>query len=79
MVPVFLIEFLLEGLHLTALEIGDLDGPPALGGPGHGGEHQFQHRFFAPGIGDDLQTPALLDKQPFKQVCGPRCPAVGHR
>ena len=77
--PVFLVHLVSERGHLAALEIGDLDRPPSLGSSRHGGEHQLENRLFAPGIGDDLEAPALLDKQPFKQIGRPRCPAVGHR
>jgi hypothetical protein len=29
----------------VALEVGDLDGAPALGGSGHRGKHELEHRF----------------------------------
>ncbi len=58
---VFLVELGPEGSHLPSLEVGDLDGAPALGGAGHGGEHELEDGFLAEGVGDDLQAPALLE------------------
>lgn len=74
-----MIEFLPDRLHLAALEVGDLDRAPALGGADHGTEHELEHGFLAEGVGDDLEPPALLDEEPFEQVCRPDRPAVGDR
>jgi Calcineurin-like phosphoesterase len=60
---VFLIEFLSDNEHLSALEVSDPDGSPALGGADHGAEHQFQHRLLAEGVGNDLEPSSLLDEQ----------------
>ena len=60
---VFLIEFLSEGGHLSALEVGELDGSPTLGGADHGAEHELEDGPFAEGVGEDLEAPPLLDKE----------------
>jgi hypothetical protein len=65
---VVLIELLPEGGHLAALEPGDPERSPTLGGAGHGAEHQFQNRLLAERVGDDLQAPALLDEQALQQI-----------
>ncbi len=56
---IFLIQLLSESRHLTAFEARDLDRSPALGGPGHGGEHELQNGFLTKSVGDDLQAAAL--------------------
>ena len=56
------VELLSDGAHLTALELADPDGPPALGGADHGAEHELEHGLLAKGVGDDLEPPALLDE-----------------
>jgi hypothetical protein len=81
---VVVIELLSEGSHLAALELGDADRAPALGGPGHGAEHQLEDRLLAERVGDDLETAALLDEQAFQEIgrsgrapVGDRQPEVG--
>ena len=59
---VFVVELLSDGAHLTALELADPDGPPALGGADHGAEHELEDGLLAEGVGDDLEPPALLDE-----------------
>ena len=76
---VFLIELLSEGGHLSALEIGELDGSPTLGGADHGAEHELEDGLFAEGIGDDLQAPAFLDEEALQQVRRAGRPAVRDR
>ncbi len=71
-----MIEFLSDGLHLTALEVGDPDRPPAFGGADHGAEHELEDRLLAEGVGDDRQAPSLLDEQTLHQVGGADRPAV---
>ena len=51
-----------SSVSLTALELADPDGPPALGGADHGAEHELEHGLLAEGVGDDLEPPALLDE-----------------
>ena len=63
-----MIELLSDGFHLAALEVGDPDRPPALGGADHGAEHELEDGLLAEGIGDDLEAPALLDEQALEQV-----------
>jgi len=55
---IFLVEFGAQRRHLASLEVGDLDGPPALGGPCHGGEHELENQLFAKCVGNDLEPPA---------------------
>ena len=74
-----MIELLPDGNHLTALEIGDPDGPPALGGADHGTEHELEDGLFAERIGNDLEAPALLDEQTLQKVRCPDGSAVGDR
>ena len=74
---VFAVQLLSESRHLTAFEVGDLDRSPALGSPGHGGEHQLEDSFLAEGIRNDLQAPALFEEETLEEI---RClgrPAVG--
>ncbi|AZN98000.1 MAG: hypothetical protein EOR36_31985 [Mesorhizobium sp.] len=51
---VFLIEFVPDGGHLAALEIGDPDCPPPLGSSDHGAEHKLENGLLAEGIGKGL-------------------------
>jgi hypothetical protein len=39
----------------------------------------FKNRAFTEGIGNDLEAPPLLNKQPFEQVGGADCPPMRHR
>jgi hypothetical protein len=48
---VFLTKFGFDRSHLAALEVGDLNGAPALGGADHGAEHELEHWLLAEGIG----------------------------
>ena len=57
---VFVIELGSEGWHLAALEVRDLDRSPALGGSGHGGEHELEDGLLAEGVGYDIEAPALF-------------------
>jgi hypothetical protein len=65
---ILLVEVLSEHCDLAALEVGELDGAPAVGGAGHGAEHELEHRALAEGVRDDLQAPALLDEQALEKV-----------
>ncbi len=58
-----MIQLLSDVGHLSALEVGDLNRPPAFGGADHGAEHEFEDRLLAEGVGEDLETPAFLDEQ----------------
>jgi hypothetical protein len=58
-----LIELASDSGHLAALEVGNLDGAPTLGGADHGAEHELEDGLLAEGIGDDLEAPALLEEQ----------------
>ena len=49
-----------------ATEVSDFDCSPALGGPGHGGEHQLEDGFLTESVGDNLQAAALLKEQTLK-------------
>src|SRR6266542_437349 len=75
---VFLIELVADGCKLTALELGDLDGSPTLGGAGERTKHQLEDRPLAEGIRDDLEAAALLNEQTLEQIRGPDRPAMGH-
>jgi hypothetical protein len=44
------IEFLAGSFHLKALDVGLLDCSSALGGPGHGGEHELESVFCTGGV-----------------------------
>lgn len=55
-----MIEVLSDGAHLATFEIRDLDGPPALGSPDHGAEHDLEDGLFTKGVGDDLEAPACV-------------------
>lgn len=46
------VEFLSDGLDLAALELGEADPAPALGGASQGAEHELEHRAFAEGVRD---------------------------
>jgi hypothetical protein len=61
-----LIELLLHGGELTALELADLDRLPSFGSADERAEHQFQDSPLAECIRNDLETTALFNKQPFK-------------
>ncbi len=76
---VFLIQFGSERFHLAVPEVGDLEGPPTLGGADHGAEHQLEHGPLAEGVGDDLQAPAFLDEQALEQIGRAGRAAVGDR
>jgi hypothetical protein len=65
---VFLIELFSDSGHLRVLEVGELDRPPALSSPDHGAEHELQDGLLAKGVGNDLQAPALLNKEPLQEV-----------
>ena len=65
--------------HLPAFELGDFDGAPALCRSDECTEHQLQNGSLAKGVGNDLETAALLDEQAFKQIRGSDRPAVCHR
>ena len=67
---IFLVEFLSDGGELAQLEVGEAQAAPSLGGADERAEHEFQHRLLAKAVGNDLQPPALLDKQPFEQIGG---------
>ena len=41
--------------------------------------NQLQHRLLAERVGDDLESPALLDEQTFEQVRGPGGAAMTDR
>jgi drug/metabolite transporter (DMT)-like permease len=51
---VFLVEVFSERRHLTALERGDLDRAPALGGPDHGAEHELENGFLGTALPNSL-------------------------
>ena len=63
-------------LDLFEFELADDQPPPGLAGAGQGGEHQFQYRPFAKGVGDGLGPAAFLAKQPLQEVGGPNRLAV---
>ena len=69
----------LSDLHLQPLEVRDPHRAPALRRPDHRPEHQLQDRPLAPGIGNDLQPPALPDEQPLQKVGRPDRTTVVHR
>ena len=75
---VLLIEILSDGGDLASLEIGELDGAPALGGADHGAEHQLEHGPRAESVGDDLQTATLLDEEALEEIRGPDRAAACH-
>ncbi len=74
---VLLIEFDPDGGYLAPLEVGELDGPPSLGGPGHGSEHELEDGLFAEGVGNDLEAPAFLEEQALQEIGRAGRPAVG--
>ena len=51
-----------SSVSLTALELADPDGPPALGGADHGAEHELEDGLLAEGVGDDLE-PRIVSRE----------------
>ena len=72
-------ELLSEGVDLAALELGEADPAPALGGAGHGAEHELEDGALTEGVGDDLQPATLLDEQALEEVRGSDRAAMGDR
>ncbi len=71
------IQFLSNGNHLSSLEVGELDRPPALCGADHGAEHELEDGLLAEGVRNDFYAPALFDEQALEEVCRPDGAAVG--
>lgn len=44
------------------MRVGEAQRAPALGSTGHGAKHELENRALAPGVGYDLEAPALLDE-----------------
>jgi len=76
---VFSVDLLSDVVHLASLQLADPDRPPAFGGADRDAEHELEDGPVADGVRDDLEPPALLDKQAFKEVDGSDCAAVGDR
>ena len=74
-----MVDLLFDSRELTSLELGDPDRFPSFGSADQRTKHELQDRPFAEGIGDDLQTPAFLDKQAFQQICGADGPPMRNR
>jgi hypothetical protein len=62
--------------ELTKLELSAAQAAPAFSGADERAEHRLQHRLLSEAAGNDLEASALLDEQPFEQVCRPRDAAM---